>query len=203
MSAKLNLASHPFRNRALPWIITAAVSCLSVLALVFILSKSNQMSKQANDVEAQLQNLRQQETALQKRREEIEQSLSPEQRRVLDAAHALVDRKRFSWSRLFADLEASMPSNVRVSRINVRSVNFRGGRTIADLELAVFSKDSNEVTRMIADMSRSGIFQAELRAQNQSKARGETGAEWIMDVRYMPRASSSASNAVAANEASN
>ena len=33
MSAKLNLASRPFRNRALPWTVTALVAIASFAAL--------------------------------------------------------------------------------------------------------------------------------------------------------------------------
>jgi len=36
MSAKLNLSSNPFRNRVLPWTVTAFVALLSVVALLFI-----------------------------------------------------------------------------------------------------------------------------------------------------------------------
>jgi hypothetical protein len=44
------------------------------------------------------------------------------------------------------------------------------------------------VTQMIADMEREGIFHAELRAQTLQRGRGETGAEYEMDVHYLPRA---------------
>ena len=36
MITKLNLSSTPFRNRALPWTVTAIVTLFSVIALVFI-----------------------------------------------------------------------------------------------------------------------------------------------------------------------
>jgi len=58
----------------------------------------------------------------------------------------LVDRKRFSWSRLFADLEAVLPGDVRVARIAVRHVRTQSGVTVADLELAVVAKSPTIVT---------------------------------------------------------
>jgi Tfp pilus assembly protein PilN len=188
VSAKLNLASQPFRNRALPWTITATVAIVSVIALIFIFNRSSQINREALIVERDVQTLRQEAGILQQRAEEIKQSLTPEQRLTLDAAHTLVDRKRFSWSRLFADLEAALPGNVRVTSINVRQVGFYAGRTIADLELAVTGKDPSDVTQMISEMSRTGIFQADVLQQNLSKARGETGTEWVLSVRYTPRA---------------
>ena len=41
---------------------------------------------------------------------------------------------------------------------------------------------------MIGEMDRVGIFQAELRAQNLQKGRGESGTEYELYVIYRPRA---------------
>jgi hypothetical protein len=63
------------------------------------------------------------------------------------------------------------------------------------------------VTEMIADMDRAGVFHAELRSQNLQRGRGESGAEYELDVEYRPRAGSPLSTVApvsraAANEAS-
>ena len=55
---------------------------------------------------------------------------------------------------------------------------------------------------MIAQMDRSGIFQAELRSQNLQKGRGETGTEYELYVIYKPRAGAPSSSDQAANVAS-
>lgn len=186
MSARLNLASQPFRNRTLPWTIASIIALASIAALIFIVVKSNEMNRQAVAVERDVNVLNPQLKEYDRKMNEIRQALTPEQRKLHDAAHALVDRKRFSWSRLFADLEANMPGSVRVSRINVRDVGTRGGQTVADLELSVISKDPAEVTNMMSKMNSTGIFRADLISQNPSKGRGE-GAEWVLGVRYMQR----------------
>ena len=41
---------------------------------------------------------------------------------------------------------------------------------------------------MISDMSRTGIFEANLLAQNLQKGRNETGTESVLHVLYRPRA---------------
>ncbi len=119
---KLNLASQPFRNRALPWIITAIITGASLLALVLIISESRAANARADTVASSMDTLRKQEAELLKIKDDINRALAPEQRELLNAAHILVDRKQFSWSLLFADLEAILPSNVRVIRINVRDL---------------------------------------------------------------------------------
>jgi Tfp pilus assembly protein PilN len=105
----------------------------------------------------------------------------------LQAAHTLVDRKRFSWSRLFADLEASLPSSVRVTRINVRDVALRGDQTYAELEVTVVGKTDAEVTQMIGEMDRAGIFQADPMAQDAQNEKNQGGTEWTLRVYYKPR----------------
>jgi Tfp pilus assembly protein PilN len=189
VSASLNLASQPFRNRALPWTIAGVITVVSLLALFFLITKSSETNTRAAAVEREVDQERQQIGALEHRVDEIKQALTPEQLQTLQAAQALVDRKRFSWARLFADLESALPSSVRVKRISVRDVAVRGGRTVADLELIVVGKNPADVTAMILEMDRAGIFQAELVEQNLQKERNEIGTESTLRVIYQPRGS--------------
>ncbi|MBD0326570.1 MAG: hypothetical protein ICV68_09060, partial [Pyrinomonadaceae bacterium] len=188
VSAKLNLASQPFRNRALPWAITGIITLCSLVALVFIISLTSQTNTKAQAVERDLNDLKGQIESLRKQASDVRDAMTNEQRDSLLAAQSLVDRKRFSWSRLFADLEAALPGGVRVSRISVRDVALSGEQTIAILELAVIEKSAGSVTGMISEMDRGGIFQAEPVAQELQKGRGETGTQWTLRVRYTPRA---------------
>jgi Tfp pilus assembly protein PilN len=187
VSAKLNLASQPFRNRALPWTITAVITVVSLLALVYIVRASMQTNAKANLIERDVNELRQQAKEIQQRAEEIKESLTPEQLQTLQAAHTLVDRKRFYWSRLFADLESSLPQNVRVTRINVRDVALRGNQTYAELELTVVGRTDADVTHMISEMDRAGIFQAEPMSQDAQNDKNQGGTEWTLRVLYKPR----------------
>ena len=190
MGTKLNLATKPFRNRSLPWVITTIVTFLSVVSLVFILRTTSQARAQADLVQNEVNSLLQQEQALRKQAEAVKNSLTAEQLQTLEAAHTLVDRKHFSWSRLLADLESALPGSVRVKRIAVRGVARRNDQTVAELELAVVAKTPAIVTDMISAMERAGIFQAELRSQNLQRGRGESGAEYELLVVYRPRAGS-------------
>ncbi|HVS82223.1 MAG TPA: hypothetical protein VHE60_10860 [Pyrinomonadaceae bacterium] len=187
MSTKLNLSSNPFRNRALPWTVTIVVALASIMALLFIARATFQTNAQAQAADREVADLRKQTAALNRRAEEIKSQLTAEQRRTLKSAHALVDRKRFSWTRLFADLEAALPGSVRVARITVKDVAADGDRTVADLDLVVVSKSAATITQMIEDMDRQGVFQAQLVSQNLQRGRGETGEEYEMNVHYVPR----------------
>lgn len=190
MGARLNLSSKPFRNRTLPWLIIGVVTLASLFWLAYIMSESRSLNASAGKVAIELDALGKKEQELLRKKEAINQVLAPEQRQLLDATHALIDRKQFSWSRLFADLETVLPENVRVVRITVKDVYLRGGQTSALLELVVMSKASSDtVTNMIEEMERGGVFQAEVMAQNLPKGVAATGMEWVLSVKYRPHAS--------------
>jgi len=188
MPTRLNVASKPFTNHALPWVIAVSVAFISLIAIVFVIRSAAIARAKGDEVAREINTLNQEEQSTQKQAEEVRQSLTPEQLRSLKSAHELVNRKHFSWSRLFADLEAVLPADVRVSRIAVRQLRVIEGRTVADLELSVVSKSYNTVTDMIGTMQQQGIFQAELHNQNLQKGKGEVGSEYELKVQYVPRA---------------
>ncbi len=189
MTAKLNLASNPFRNRALPWTVAIIVALASFIALVVIAQSTIQTNAKVATTQSDVTRLQKDINALNNRAEAIKIALTPEQQSTLKSAHGLVDRKKFSWTVLFADLEAALPGGVRVSRIVVNGVRAQDDRTVANLDLTVASKNPTLITQMIEDMEREGVFHAELRTQTLQRGRGESGAEYEMDVRYVPRAS--------------
>jgi Tfp pilus assembly protein PilN len=198
VSTKLNLASKPFSNRSLPWAVAAVVIVISLISLVFIVKNTREANSQADAVQNDINALGQQEQALRKQAEAVKSSFTSDQLQTLTSAHILVDRKRFSWSRLFADLESALPGNVRVKRIAVRGVTRRGDQTLAELELTVVAKTPTVVTEMISAMDRAGIMQAELRSQNLQRGRGDSGAEYELYVVYRPRAGAPADPAALA-----
>ena len=202
MTTKLNLASKPFTNRTLPWALTGLVLFVSMLAFVIIIRAAGQASNQTTSMQSEIRALREEHDSLSKKAQAVKSSLSPEQYSALRAAHELVDRKQFSWSRLFVDLESVLPGSVRVTRISVRDIAATSDRTVAELELAVVSKSATTITDMIADMDRTGIFQAELRSQDLQTGRGETGTEFELKVFYRPRMSASVTPTQAKNLAS-
>ncbi len=187
MNNSLNLASKPFNNRVLPWALTAIVLFVSLVGLVLVVRLTTRANQEAATAQAEINALKQNEHGLLEAAQQMKNSFTPDQQQALPAAHELVDRKAFSWSRLLADLESSLPGNVRVSRIAVRDVTRQANQTIAQLDLAVFAKNSSTISDMISAMHQEGIFEAELRNQNLQKGRGESGTEYELFVIYRSR----------------
>ena len=188
VNSDLNLASKPFSNRLLPWALTAVILFVSVIGLVIVVRLTTVARRDGDAAQLEINSLRQQEQALVKTAELVKNSLTPDQQQAVPAAHQLVDRRKFSWSRLLVDLESSLPANVRVSRIAVNNVTRQGNQTIAALDLAVFTKNPATISEMISAMQQEGIFLPELRTQTLQKGRGETGTEYELSVIYRPRA---------------
>ena len=194
MNNSLNLASKPFSNRIVPWALTVIILFVSLIGLLIVVQLTTTTRREANRVQAQITQLKQREQALLEAAKTVQQSFTPEQQQALPAAHELVDRKSFSWSRLLADLESVLPANVKVSRIAVRDVTRAGGQTVAQLDLAVFATDPSTISQMMTDWQQEGVFQAELRVQNLQKGRGEKGTEYELAVTYRARSGYSSEN---------
>lgn len=187
MIEDLNLASQPFRNRTLPWTLAAVIALVSAAAMVFTFGEYRRTRERAASVEQDVRGLRTERDALRAQAEAVNNMLTEDQRRTLEAAHLITGRKNFSWSRLLADLESTLPPSVKVSRITVRDIDASAGRTRAELELAAVGKSSADVNRLIADLARSGIFTADLLTMV-PETRGGSGVEATLRVRYTPGA---------------
>jgi len=184
----LNLASRPFSNRIVPWALTVIILFVSFIGLLIVVQLTTTSRREAALVQGQITQLKQREQVLMEAANQVRQSFTPEQQQAIPAAHALIDRKSFSWSRLLTDLESSLPANVKVSRIAVREVSRQADQTIAQLDLAVFAKNPAAIDEMIRTMHQEGVFFAEIRNQNLQKGRGETGTEYELAVTYRARA---------------
>lgn len=186
MITRLNLASKPFRNRNLPYVLTVVLLALSVagavLAFAHVQRNADDNERAKSDVEQMEGRIRE----LNGEGEKVQQQLSPEQRGMLIAAHKLVDSKNFGWSRLFADLEGVMPGSVSASRISVENVYNDNGRIRAELDFGVLARDYPSVMTMITSMNNSGVFQAELRGQDRQQNDSITYSEYTLKLIYTP-----------------
>lgn len=189
MITKLNLSSHPFRNRTLPYVLALVLVAFSVAGAVLCFSQLNDIRTRNEIAKRDLQEMQTEVDRLNSEGEKVQQQLTPDQRALLIAAHKLVANKEFGWSRLFADLESLLPGSISVSRIGVENVyKTADGRTQAELDFGVLSRDYQSVITMIGNMNQSGSFQASLRGQDLQKGETITYTEYTLHLIYTPRA---------------
>lgn len=186
MITRLNLATHPFRNRTTPYLLSLVLMALGAFGALVGITQWYQTNKEIEIARKQLDEMEAEIAQLKGKGDLVQQQLSPEQRQVLIAAHKLVANKTFGWSRLFADLEAVLPGDVSTSRISVENIYRDGDRVKAELELGVLSRNYQSVMGMIGSMNNSGLFQAELRGQDRQENERVTYTEYTLRLVYTP-----------------
>jgi Tfp pilus assembly protein PilN len=183
---KLNLASRPFRNRTLPYLLALLLLAFSVGGAILCFAKLRDIRKNNEIAKAEITQMEAKLKELNDKGSLVQQELSPDQRALLIGAHKLVANKAFGWSRLFADLEQVLPGSVSASRITVENVFKDGDRIKAELNFAVLSRDYQSVAAMIDNMNNSGVFKAELRGQDLQKTERLTYTEYTLHLIYTP-----------------
>ena len=186
MITKLNLASRPFRNRTTPYLLALVLVAIALSAALLCFGRLRRNAIENEIAKNEIAQMQAESNELRGKGEQIQQSLTPQQKELLVAAHKLVANKSFVWSRLFYDLETVLPGNVSASRISVENIYKDGDRVKAELELGVLSRDYQSVMNMIAAMNNSGVFQAELRGQDLQTSDRATFSEYTLRLIYTP-----------------
>ena len=199
MITKLNLATHPFRNRMLPYLTAVLLLVVSAVIGVYCLATLNSNRRQNELLATGIKEREDEIARLKGEGEKVQQLLTPDQKALLTAAHKLVANKQFGWSRLFADLENVLPGSVSASKIRVENIYQDGDRVKAELELGILARDYGAVQSMLESMQNSGLFRAELRGQDLQKNERGTYTEYTFRVIYTPAYGVATSPEVAQN----
>ncbi len=186
MINKLNLSTHPFRNRNLPYILAVLMLGISVAGALFCFGRLRANAVKNEEYRVNISKMDSDIKRLNGEGEKIQQQLTPEQQNLVIAAHKLVANKDFVWSRLFSDLESVLPGSVSASKISVKNVYTEGDQVRAELEFSVLAHDYSAVQEMIERMNGSGVFQAELRGQDLQKTERTTYTEYSLRLIYSP-----------------
>lgn len=186
MITKLNLSTHPFRNRTTPYLLALVLIVIGMIGALFALSSWYSTSRENELARKQVDELEAEVKRLNGEGEKVQQQLSPEQRELLIASHKLVANKTFGWSRLFSDLESVMPGGVSASRLSVQNVFRDGDRVSAEVDFSVISRDYQSVMDMITAMNNSSLFQAELRGQDLQQNERVSFTEYTLRLIYTP-----------------
>jgi Tfp pilus assembly protein PilN len=119
MSGPLNLARRPLRNERLPTLLLA-VGCgaLAAFSVGHALAARDVLPGRTTDVERQVVTLEQEIERLRAESAELgAQSAPPTTLHEWAVVRGLVDARAFSWTRLLASLEETVPPTVRLVSI--------------------------------------------------------------------------------------
>jgi type IV pilus assembly protein PilN len=158
MKIPINLASEPFRRDRGMIAASIGVGVLLVALLGVLISLANADRAQTADLRKEINQLRTQITAAVKQQAEFESVIrKPENAQVLELSvflNTLLSRKGISWTRILADLEKTMPANVKM--LNIQP--YVTGRNQLVLSLQVGSEGPEPVIQFYKRLESSDLF---------------------------------------------
>ena len=193
MRPTINLAREPFRNRRLFWLMLLALFGVSSYFGLYAINQKVQLEQQVVSLQESSRKLMPLTTTKKDSKEPINTlTITPDKNRELLAASELIERRAFSWSQLLNDIERHIPANVRVLRIAVNKVKAKEPNAVANgsedrtvnLSLEVVGRSSTDVTKMMTDFERTGIFTVYPREKKLIE--GVEEVQFTLDVEYTP-----------------
>lgn len=157
MKLRLNLSTTPQENRR-PFLAGAGlVGTIGVIALV-ILAQSAYRSWQSNrQINADISRLEGQIRASTEQQSELAAYFrTPDARNTLERAsflNSLIGQRSFPWTKVFADLEETLPAGVRVVNISPKLVNGQ-----AEVTLTIGAANNEQKIRFLQAIEKSKKF---------------------------------------------
>jgi Tfp pilus assembly protein PilN len=156
----LNLAREPFRHDRAMFVASGAVAALLVVTLAILIWITVSENGTAHQTQAELTRTNNQIARIAAEQAKLDAQLRrPEYAIVLDRSiliNELIRRKAISWTRIFSDLGAVVPPNVRITAIRPQVNN----RDQLSLDVTVESESPQPINDLISKLEGSDIFGA-------------------------------------------
>jgi type IV pilus assembly protein PilN len=185
MRLDINLATTPYEDAREFWVRWGTgVGALAVLTLVLLALTVEGWTKAGRDrhdiarIQSQIEE-RDQERS--KAQGFLDMGANRSTRDQSQFLNGLIQRKAFSWTRVFEDMELVMPTNLHVVSLQPKL----NDQNQMELEIRVVGENRNAAVELVHRMERSKHFQgAQLEQENQS---GEGSAVVaLVDAIYVP-----------------
>ncbi len=158
MKIPINLASQPFRRDRALLVSSVAVSLLLIGSLGALIALASTDNSQLADVRKDVSELHKQIAVATKQQSEFDIVIrKPENAEVLERSvflNTLLYRKGISWTRILADMERTMPPNVKM--LNIQP--YVTGKSQITLNLQVGSENPEPVIAFYKALEGSPLF---------------------------------------------
>lgn len=192
---RTNLSTRPFYNvRA----VHAALGAAAAIVLLFTLFNAVQIVRLAlsqQTLGASAAEAEQEAARLRSEAVKIRAQINPEELQVVAdearEANRIIDQRAFSWTELFAQFEATLPPDVRITAVQPRieENNFVIG-------VSVEARRAEDLDAFVEALETGGAFHNVLAVREQT---GEDGLiEAIVEAHYVPPAREAAAETAAA-----
>lgn len=155
----INLSSDPFRRDRPILVASVAVGVAMAISLAVLAMLAVGQRNQARNARAAVEGVQAQLAALTAEQSNVEAMLRrPENSEVLERnvfINSLLIRKGISWTKIFVDLEAVMPHNVRLVSIRLPQIT---SQNEIQLDMTVGSQSGEPVLVMMKRLEESSLF---------------------------------------------
>ena len=189
MSSPWNFARRPFRNER-PVLAVAAVLLLGGLVVLAANIRLYQgFSRQVEGSRRGIEYLELRRDRARKAADAARAALNNYKLSALAAQSSglqtIVRERRFSWIRLLARLERTLPPEVRLARLSPRF----GSADEVGVDLAVVGRSPESVVRTVAALTRDRAFKTvDLLSETSPQAGTPEGYSFQLSIRYTPEA---------------
>ncbi|MFN7947815.1 MAG: hypothetical protein U0Z53_20870 [Blastocatellia bacterium] len=211
MKPLVNLSSRPFRNRRLFWLAILLIFGVSALVGFRTLQTINDLDSEIARLEPEVRKKQEEAKKLESAGVTVP-ALTPEQTLSMLAAKDLIQRKTFSWSQLFNEIERLIPATVRVRKIALSKIEDKQNAgspqavTVSNddapkavsLTFEVTGKNYTEVVKMMDAFNQTGQFYVVARKENVLE--GTEEVEFELGVTYYPPVLRRAAQTVPGNQ---
>ncbi|MBK6313129.1 MAG: hypothetical protein IPF53_02110 [Blastocatellia bacterium] len=190
MRIDLNLSKEPFRNRTAFWLIVTGSYVVVLFSLVFVLARAGAVGA---DTAALMDETAKQTAVIAELEATIAEMKAAEgralftdaDRRALDDARVLLERKSVAWSRLLGDLEPYVPERAKLTGIQIIGFEGSGASLVVRLQISGTGKDIDQMTTFLSRLDGSGGRFASDPVEN-GPVTDSNDFEFIIDVLYRP-----------------
>jgi Tfp pilus assembly protein PilN len=193
---RTNLSTRPFYNiRAVHValgalaLIVAAMTLLNLVQLVRLTTSERTLGARAQQAEGEADRLREDARRI---RSQIDAKELNQVAAAAQEANAIIDLRTFSWSKLFSEIETTLPEDVRLT--NFQPMEDREGKLIVNLR--VQARRVQDLESFIDALEKTGRFHDVLAAEEQTSQEGLINA--LVEGAYEPSSETSTPEATAA-----
>ena len=188
MRVDINLASHPYEDSGPLWLRWGgALAAVGLLTLILLYSALSGWAAARND-RSLIEQREQQIAARDQQKIKAEETLNlPANRGTRDRAQFLNDlfqRKAFSWTKLFEDLERVMPPRLHVVSIHPEKTS----ENQLEIKIVVAGESRDRAIELVKKMETSQRFQ-QTQIEQESSSTGQTpgdNVQFDISTMYVP-----------------
>jgi len=157
MKLRLNLSTVPPENKR-PFLFGAAVAgCVGALTLLILSYTAYSSWVASRSLRADIARLQEELQVERQKQQDLRTYFkTPDAQQILDRSaflNSLIDARSFPWTKIFMDLETTLPPGVRVVSISPKLVN---GRAQVELEIGATTDESK--IQFLQAMEKSTVF---------------------------------------------